>query len=296
MELHIDRLLIEKSIQPVVIPLNTFACKISGIGSNWQADEVNLFLHGWLDNCYSFLPLLESFSQPFLAVDLPGHGMSPLSADGIPHFSDYLYYLYNILESIKAKSVNLIGHSMGGAIASLYAGTFPDKVNNLIMIEAIGPLSCQEAEAPQRLKIAIESHRKSSRRANPKYESKAMAASIRSRSGLSPTAAQILVERGVEDSPTGISWRHDPRLKLPSPRSFSEAQVLAYLQHISAPSLLIKGRPSYLTDSISLKKRIAAIKNLTVSTIDGGHHLHMENPKQTAKLITDFLQTKPHFP
>lgn len=255
--------------------------------------ELTIALHGWLDNCHSFLPLSRFLPDTtLLCIDLPGHGHSDHLPAGVDlHFRDYLLWLRELLECQKWSSITLMGHSMGAAIASLFAATFPEFVNKLILIEGIGPWAGSTTELPMRTRDHIESFLKIAHRQNPSYENFEHLVSLRQRSGkLSQNAARLLAERGTESDLSGRpKWRHDPRLKVASAFNFSEEQTLAFLRRIVCPSLIIRATDGLLKTGEPFDSRLAAITQLQRYSIDGHHHVHMEKPQEVAQIIHDFI-------
>ena len=96
----------------------SLACKVWGDGLPCIA------LHGWLDNAGSFdrlAPLLPN--SKIIAVDLPGHGLSDHRPQGTSaHFLDYVKDVAVLSDVLGLERFDLIGHSMGGGIATLVAG------------------------------------------------------------------------------------------------------------------------------------------------------------------------------
>jgi pimeloyl-ACP methyl ester carboxylesterase len=124
---------------------------------------------------------------------------------------------------------------------------------------------------------------------NPTYRTRDQAVKVRTQlADILATTADKLVERDLSQVPGGYSWRHDPRLKYPSIRTFTEEQVLACIRAITAPTLLIKaGRTTLVEDYYP--RRIAAVPNLRQVTLPGSHHLHIENADPVAAVIRQFL-------
>ena len=60
---------------------------------------------------------------------------------------------------------------MGGTISLLYAGTFPEHVTKLVLIEGIGPLGMSYADAPPRMEKWIAEVRERGRRHFREYTS-----------------------------------------------------------------------------------------------------------------------------
>jgi pimeloyl-ACP methyl ester carboxylesterase len=83
------------------------------------------------------------------ALDLPGHGKS--GGDGCTSIKDYVAWLAQFLDCINAPRAIMIGHSMGGAIAQLFALTHPARVAGLALIATGAKLRV----APQLLDWAL---------------------------------------------------------------------------------------------------------------------------------------------
>ena len=97
-----------------------------------------LALHGWLDNAMSFAPLAAQLPElDLVALDLPGHGHS---AHRPPrtwyHYIDYLDDALLALDALGWDRCVLLGHSLGGAVASVLAAARPERVEGLLLIEA----------------------------------------------------------------------------------------------------------------------------------------------------------------
>lgn len=101
-------------------------------------------IHGWQDNAGSFdklAPLLIRRGYSILAIDLPGHGLSSKYPKGQFYyiFWDGLHVLRRIVKYFKWEKITILGHSLGGAIAFLYASAFPNDVNKYISIDIASP-------------------------------------------------------------------------------------------------------------------------------------------------------------
>lgn len=257
-----------------------------------------LALHGWLDNCASFDTLAPLLAERFYvtAVDLWGHGRSGhrTGGDYTTHsLIDYVALVEELRRYLGWQKLTLLGHSMGAAIGVLWAGTYPEICEQLILIEGIGPLTANASELPARLRQGIEECLRFSSKVAPRYPDVAAAAMARVRASDLPYLAAItLAERGTKSLPSesssqssGVTWSTDPRLKLPSLWRMNEEQVIAFLSAIVAPVLLITGDAGLKLEKSVLERRIAAIRILVHHEIAGGHHVHMEKPREVAEFI-----------
>ncbi len=281
----------------VVLPLSQLT--LQGYQTRPDAKATIVAFHGWLDNCFSFLPLSKELPDiNVIAFDWPGHGDSQALPPGSSYdFHLYLMWIHELLEVLKLDHVNLLGHSMGAVAASLYAGAFSEGLASLILIEGLGPFSVPEVETPAKMRNFIQGWSRHTTLRNGLFPSWEEAIKARQKAGrLSYESAELLAQRGAaerdEGQGSGVMWKHDTRHKLPSRFQYSEAQTLAFLGAISCPTLFIEASDSILTDRSLLSPRVAAVFHLQHVHLTGGHHLHMEEPRRVAQSIETFLKNQ----
>ena len=253
---------------------------------------VIIALHGWLDNAASFshlAPLLTGYRV--IALDLAGHGHSSyLVKDKQYRLVDVAQYIVQALAQLQLPSVTLLGHSLGGALASYIAANFPMRVHQLIMIDAMGPLSAEAIKLTERLQTTMQDFVTTEQRPAKCYASFATMLKLRAKiNGLSEQQAVALVERAVVKREDGYYWRFDPKLRSPSLTYFTEAQVLTMLNNIAVPTLVIEAAKGILANIEVAKKRRQAFRDIMIKQLPGGHHLHLSHPQQVATAIMDFL-------
>jgi pimeloyl-ACP methyl ester carboxylesterase len=252
-----------------------------------------LCLHGWLDNAASFVPLAPHLKDfDLLALDFAGHGLSSHRPESSRYyFHNYLYDLDAALDVLGWDKCHIIGHSMGGGIASCIAAALPERVDRLVMLDAIGTLAQPADQSARQLRLSVQSVRKNSSNLRP-YASIEDAMRARQRnSALSDEAARLLCERSLEHTGGYYQWRTDPRLNWRSPQFSTDAQVLGLLAAICSPTLAITSPAvlDYLGKDMMLK-RLAAIADCRHVTNDGHHHFHMEQAQDVGACIAEFLQ------
>ena len=259
-----------------------------------DSEIVTIALHGWLDNANSFSPLMAVNPKHYVvAIDWPGHGHSQhRGADASYQLLDYVYDLYALIEHNKWQKVNIIGHSLGAIVASIFTGTFPELVNKLVLIEALGAISSKPQETRELLKKSIvkkyqEQTKESSNKGYSSFEKAVLARTMAS--DFDSDIAKILVERSLLATDNGYKWRSDSRLKQLSPMRMVEQQAVDILSGIEHETLLILGESGYLSLRKTLSERMAVMPNLNVQTLAGGHHLHMEHPEPVWQLISQHL-------
>ncbi len=252
-----------------------------------------LCLHGWLDNAASFLPLAPHLAAfDLVALDLPGHGASAHRAPGYDYaFADWVHDVLDAMDALGWAQADLLGHSMGGAIASAVAAAAPARVRRLALVEALGPIAGDPAQAGQRLRDAVAARRAIAPRPTRVIPDVATAVAARLvASKMTPEAARLIVERNLRPVEGGLAWRSDPRLTLPSALRMAEETVQSLLRAIEAPVLVIAAEPSppYFPGAVR-EARLACLAQGRAMVFDGGHHLHMEQAERVARPLLDFL-------
>jgi pimeloyl-ACP methyl ester carboxylesterase len=254
-----------------------------------------LALHGWLDNAASFdrlIPLLDPTLR-VVAVDLSGHGLSDHRPAGASYpFIDWVIEVGRIAQALAWKRFSIIGHSMGAGIASLVAGTIPERVERAVLIEGLGPMTAPDEEAPTRLAQALGEKLRGRSAKDYVYPSvQAAAARLRAVSPtLSETGATLLAERGTKPTEDGYTWRSDYRLRRTSVR-LTEKQALAFLGRIDLPVLIIWAEQGWPFDMPLMNHRVSLLRQHQVVKLPGGHHLHLDDPAPCAAVIDQFFKT-----
>ncbi|MFT6692780.1 MAG: pimeloyl-ACP methyl ester carboxylesterase [Colwellia sp.] len=266
--------------------------KISGISYGDEQGPLLLCLHGWLDNAASFQPLMPYLSNyHVIAIDWPGHGLSDhRGADAHYHFLDWVYDMISLFRSQQWQAIDILGHSMGGMVASAFSAAFPEHVKSLTLIDCIGVLTSDEATTTKQLRKGLLSRLTRDNKAK-KYHTNlnsAVAARVLV-SDLSTDNARLIVKRGIEQTKAGFIWRADIRLRSISPYRFSLAQAEQLVADINTPVQLLFGSKGMEMVTKGLKCFGPLFKNLQVHELSGGHHVHMEQAEQAAKLINDFI-------
>lgn len=273
----------------LTIPGLSIACKIWG---NPQHPPI-LALHGWLDNANSFDHLAEILQNEFyfIAIDLPGHGHSShLPLGSHYHFMDAIFTVIQVIDALNLEKVHLLGHSMGACLGSLVAGVAPERFLSLSLIEGLGPFSHPAETACKQLSDYM--HYLNQKAAKPAKGYSKLEGAIKARAMkgyVSFEIAKKLVERGIAGENGCYYWRHDRRLLVPSPLRMTETQILSCLKEIKAQTLLIWASKGFAFDSELMQNRINTVAHIRIEHLDGGHHIHMEEPQQVAQILSNFI-------
>ncbi|TVP55473.1 MAG: alpha/beta hydrolase [Halomonadaceae bacterium] len=255
-----------------------------------------LALHGWLDNAASFNLLAPLLARHFqvISLDLPGHGYSshrPPGGDyGIP---GYVVDIAQFMDSYLPQGAAVLGHSLGGIVASLLAAVQPERVTRLGMIDSLGPQVTTPEAFTVDLGKAVKRRVGERRSVVPQYDSleQALAARKGGWLPLTDTAAAAIVPRNLCPCEQGWTWRTDPRLRYSSLHKFTEPQVTAALAAIQCPVLLLEGADGLLVKAQAFfAGRHEHIAQLQTVRVPGSHHCHLDGDIHAmADLLTDFF-------
>ncbi len=252
-----------------------------------------LCLHGWLDNAASFAPLADELpALRLIAPDLAGHGQSDHRAPSVAyHYLDWVVEVIKLADELRLSRFVLLGHSMGAGIAALAAGTWPDRVAGLVLLEGSGPRPVRASDVPRVLAMHWAAERKA--RGIPwRNRPAAMKTAVRARmvsSPLSRRAAELLAERGTRPVGDGVIWSNDRRLSRLQPAQLSEEQILIFLGAIRCPTLHVEAVDGIHYNAEIVGARKAAIRDYHGVMVPGQHHVHMDDATTVAAHVGPFL-------
>jgi pimeloyl-ACP methyl ester carboxylesterase len=262
--------------------------------------EPLILVHGFLDQAASweafvgFLQTKLGGALWIVAPDCRGHGDSGwVGAGGYYHFPDYVLDLDCLVSALGAERFKLIGHSMGGSIALLYAGTFPQKVRQLVSIEGFGAVGMNFSDAPVRMEKWIAELHDRGRNHFREYES--VEAGARQ---LQQTNPRLNSQRALDLAYSGMKqntkgkwvWKFDPLHRTTSPQPSYSAQTIEFLRRIECPVLVVEGRHSRHAQRPDKQQRWAVVRNKHFAAIDNaGHMVHHDNPEELALVVAEFL-------
>jgi len=257
-----------------------------------------VLLHGWMDVSASFQFLVDALRRDWdvYAPDWRGYGLTDWGKSDCYWFPDYLADLDALLNLIESSSsVNLVGHSLGGNVAALYAGIRPARVARLVNLEGFGMQATRPEQAPKRYARWLDELRDPSP-LRP-YESFAVLADRLQKSNprLSREKAEFLARHWGREEGGGVVLRGDPAHKIVNPVLYRYEEVRACWQQVAAPVLWVDAAGSDTLKRLGLDaaqhaERRAAFGNLKFVTIqDAGHMLHHDQPEAVAGVIEDFI-------
>jgi len=263
----------------------------------WGAESGRpvLALHGWLDNAGSFSLLAPMLGDcHVVAFDAAGHGRSGhRSLDSGYNIWQEVGDVLDIATDLGWSRFSLLGHSRGAAVATLFAGTFPDRVDRLMLLDGGLPMIDLAESAPGNLAHALERMRALAGRGGRIFarREEAIAERVDGFSPVSFAAAEILAERSLAAVPGGWQWQGDRRLKAGSELKLTEEILAAFLARVSAPAIAILAEDSPFGDLDLYREMLVTIAGIEIHRIPGRHHFHLEGAAEAiAALLNRFLE------
>ncbi len=258
-----------------------------------------VLLHGWMDVSASFQFLVDAFSHAWdvYAPDWRGYGLTAWTEADCYWFPDYLADLDFLLDALVPEGpVNLVGHSLGGNVACLYAGVKPERVAKLVNLEGFGMPATRPGQAPGRYRRWLdELHERPTLR--PYDDFAALARRLqKSNPRLGAERARFLAEHwGRQDESGKVVLRGDPAHKIVNATLYRQEEARACWSSITAPVLWVEAAQSdtlerMKLDAAELAERRRAFRNLRHAVVeDAGHMLHHDQPEALARLLEPFL-------
>lgn len=256
-----------------------------------------VLVHGSQDHCHAWDWLAEALAEAYHVVvpDLRGHGDSSWVQGSSYHQADYLYDLDQLMTQRDLTPAIMISHSMGGTLASLYAGVFPERVRALVIIEGVGlwpGLSGAEMPIHARLEQWINGTRQLAGRTPRRYATAADALGRMQSANphLSPDQARHLAESGSQRNEDGsYSWKYDNYTHAWSALRLREEDMVALWQRITCPVLILNGTEGY-PHRIGQDGTERHFRNAEIRSIGGaGHWAHHDRFDEVQQIVRAFL-------
>lgn len=239
-----------------------------------------VLLHGARDASPSFQFLVDALQGDWhvLAPDWRGHGLTGWTP-GSYWQAEFVADLDALLDAVlPGGAVMLAGHSMGGNIASLYAGARPARVQRLVMLDALGDLlNRTPVKVAEILQLAL-----GARVAGANERSYASPADLaerlmRANRRLPPVKAAFLAAAQARSMANGrFGWPHDPSFKRSLPTMHCAADWGSIWRSIAAPVLQLMSsdlRPNAPADDpMEAAHRRSFFRDLSVATAANTGH------------------------
>lgn len=257
----------EAKVMKVDTPTGGVALRMAGSG------PALVFLHGLGGSSRSWARQLEALSdsRQVIAWDCPGYGDSDDFPGGEPQCADYAKALLAALDKIDVGAFDLVGHSMGGAIAPWAARLAPLRVRRLVLSATRVAFALADTTG---FEAGVADRRHMDDATFGKSRAKGMVGEA------SPVFAEIAAVAGKVREPGYAAAVH----------LLKHADNRALLPTIAQPTLVLAGENDPIAPADATKAVAAAVPGARLETIPGtAHAAYMEKPEIYNRLLREFL-------
>lgn len=256
-------------------------------------------LHGLMDTGASFAPLGQHLPADWrlIAPDWRGHGDSDPAPQGY-WFPDYVADLEALIQHYAGSQgqATLVGHSMGGQVASLLAGLRPTRISHLICLDSLNVPATPARDIPRRYRAWLDAQsRPPAPRSYDNIESLATRIRHRYPELLEAHITRLAQAWSKPDDHGRVRLATDPLHQVPFPGGFDPEEAMAVWRNVTASVLCLDASDSQARRWISaatLAQRRASFPHVKHAVIpDCGHMLHLEKPTAVAEHISKFVGT-----
>ena len=257
-------------------------------------------LHGWMDVSASFQFLVDALRGDWrvIAPDWRGFGLTEWSKQGAYWFPDYFADLDALLGHFQAEApATLVGHSMGGNVATMYAGIRPERVARLVNLEGFGLGGTRADDAPGRYARWLSELNEDPPSFRDYDSFDALADRLcKNNPRLSRERALFLARHWGAAKPDGrVALASDPAHKLVNPVLYRVEETEACWRKVVAPVLWVSGGETKILQTLKISEpelasRKACFQHLAERVVPGaGHMIHHDQPERLAQIIEEFL-------
>ena len=263
----------------------------------WSTEGVPLlFLHGFGNDASIWDDYAPEVVDAYrvLALDHRGHGDSDWDPERRYAHSDMVGDVERVTEALGIERLVVIGHSLGGRIATLFCGRHPERIAGFVLVD-IGPEV--DARGSTRIRQDVESNQK------PVFETVEQYANLLSLAypAAQPHAIMRMARNGLRRDDEGrLVIKMDPALRgamtegeaarIAEEAASPEAQWEA-LGRITCPTLVVRGAASDILSPETADKMVdEVLPNGRLAVIgQAGHSVMTDNPEAFRDAVNAFV-------
>ncbi len=238
-------------------------------------------------------PMIRALSEAgfrVLAVDRLGYGRS---SKPLIHYNLHIPARNTkaLLDHLEIEQAAIVGHSMGGMVATRFASTYPETTSHVVMVNQIGLTDTRPGRAwpdPEAAyQSALGTSYQSVLRGHVRYYPR----------GWKPEYLKwVRVQYGLT---LNGDWPRMARIRAAQRMILYEDPVVHEWQYIDTKALVIGGEEDGLVaDFPGLARNVAErLQNAELVLFPGvGHSPHLDNPEEFHPILIDFLRSDPDEP
>lgn len=258
-----------------------------------------MLLHGSRDSSITYQFVVDELKHDWsiIAPDWRGHGHSAWAPQS--------YWLHELVADLDVlvetfspgRAFPIVGHSLGGNVAGIYAALRPERITRLVSLDGFGPL-VNKVPVDMYSLLADYLNMPRCKAHPPNYASIGEMAErlMKANRRLAADKAAFLAEHSSAESGDGqFRWLFDPGFRASLPTLHLVEEWGRIWAHMKAPVLWLSSsdtRPGASTNNPEdFAARCRLMPGLSVSTIaDTGHNLHHDQPEVVAEKIETFIR------
>lgn len=244
------------------------------VGENADKPAI-LLIHGYMESLETWDTLTPLLERDFcvLSLDLPGHGVSQ-TPEGDFSMSDFARTALALLDKCGVEKAVVVGHSMGGYVASAFASEHTDRCAGLVLLNS-SPLgdTPERAEARKReIKLIKEGK-------------KELLAAMGPAKGFAPCNMKRMEEH-IDALTEQAMITEDEGLLTALNAMMTRKDYAETLSKLPFPMMAVFGSDDSFISEEAKTRIIDATPTMKHLTIEKtGHQTHIENPEAVAEAI-----------
>ena len=251
-----------------------------------------VMLHGIRGYSATFDGVAAALQPEFrvIAYDQRGRGESDWDPRRDYYTDTYVRDLLGVADALGLDSFDLLGHSMGGIVAMVFAATYPARLRRMV-IEDAGLGAFEASSGAQRIQKELA--------ATPTVFanwSEAQEFMRRLRPSVSEEARQQRLRNMLKQRDDGsFTWRYDHEGIAATRLHPDPARLVDLAEHvprITCPTLVIRGgRSDYLQSDMAQRMCASNARIQAVEIPDAGHYVHDDQPELFEAQVASFFRT-----
>lgn len=263
----------------------------------WSREGVALLLlHGFGNEAHvwdDFAPVVAPYYRT-IAVDLRGHGDSAHDPKLRYDYGSHVRDLEAITAALEIERLVLVGHSLGGRIAALFAARHPERMAGLVLVDS-GP----ELDARGVSRISLDVERSSQQTFASLADCRSALAHAYPAAG--PAVIARLARHGMRQLDDGRYRRktdpayHAARAELTAESAAelerrTSKELWEALGRITCPALVVRGAASDVLDPDTADRMVDEVMaNARLAVVPrAGHPVPIDNPEGFAEAVCAF--------